>query len=352
MKSVQKTVIQRIMAQKTNAARLLDRMGIHYELREYDVDPDDLAAETVAAKIGLPPEQVFKTLVARGDRSGIVMAVIPGNEELNLKALATAAGERKIQLVPVKELQALTGYIRGGVTALAAKRDFPVYVDETMELFDVVSISAGVRGLQILIAPGDYLSDQRNDRRAGAGEEARIYVSSEKVKPGAAPPKSGAASGWNNLSRSPCWGEVANAVGNGQSEDYRFHGQAIKRNRFRAVQSGMRQQDEDHKQLDPDAEIQAADKRILREEWEFAAGQVVNRRPNASDEEVQDHAKDPGTGSAVDGRLPAEQPSGNVEGNIPAVLDADPENVHSPANERTHDNRQNNVLFHGWTFGC
>ncbi len=145
------------MAQKTNAARLLDRMGIHYELREYEVDPDDLAAETVAAKIGLPPEQVFKTLVARGDRNGIAVAVIPGNQELNLKALATAAGERKIQLVPVKELQALTGYIRGGVTALAAKRNFPVYVDDTIKLFDVVSISAGVRGLQILIAPADYL---------------------------------------------------------------------------------------------------------------------------------------------------------------------------------------------------
>ncbi|HKN72086.1 MAG TPA: Cys-tRNA(Pro) deacylase [Terriglobales bacterium] len=145
------------MPTKTNAARLLDQMGIHYELREYEVDADDLAAETVAAKIGLPPEQVFKTLVARGDRSGIVMAVIPGDQELNLKALAAAAGERKIQLVPVKELQALTGYIRGGVTALAAKRDFPVYMDETIELFDVVSISAGVRGLQILIAPADYL---------------------------------------------------------------------------------------------------------------------------------------------------------------------------------------------------
>jgi len=151
---------------KTNAARLLDQMGIHYELREYEVDPNDLAAETVAAKIGLPPEQVFKTLVARGegktiegknDRDRIVMAVIPGDQELNLKALAAAAGEKKIQLVPVKELHALTGYIRGGVTALAAKRDFPVYVDETIELFDVVSISAGVRGLQILIAPADYL---------------------------------------------------------------------------------------------------------------------------------------------------------------------------------------------------
>jgi Cys-tRNA(Pro)/Cys-tRNA(Cys) deacylase len=153
------------MPQKTNAARLLNQMGIHYELREYEVDPNDLAAETVAAKIGLPPAQVFKTLVARPDRSkvrshdrnGICMAVIPGDQELNLKALAAAAGERKIQLVPVKELQSLTGYIRGGVTALAAKRDFPVYVDETIELFDTISISAGVRGLQILIAPTDYL---------------------------------------------------------------------------------------------------------------------------------------------------------------------------------------------------
>ncbi len=154
-------------AQKTNAVRLLDQIGIHYELRQYEVDPDDLAAETVAAKIGLPPEQVFKTLVARGDRSGICMAVIPGDQELNLKALAATAGERKIQLVPVKELQALTGYIRGGVTALAAKRAFPVYVDETIELFDVVSISAGVRGLQILIAPADYL-------RASNGQIAAI----------------------------------------------------------------------------------------------------------------------------------------------------------------------------------
>lgn len=143
--------------QKTNAARLLDRLGIHYELREYDVDPADLAAETVARKIGLPPDQVFKTLVARGDRNRIVMAVIPGDHDLNLKALAAVAGERKIHLVPVKELPGLTEYIRGGVTALAAKRDFPVYVDGTIELFDLISISAGVRGLQILIAPVDYL---------------------------------------------------------------------------------------------------------------------------------------------------------------------------------------------------
>ena len=142
---------------KTNAARLLDQMGIQYELRAYEVDPDDLAAETVAAKIGLPAEQVFKTLVAHGDRNGIVMAVIPGDQELDLKALAKAAGEKNIQLVAVKELQALTGYIRGGVTALAAKRDYPVFVDETIDLFDVISVSAGMRGLQILVAPADYV---------------------------------------------------------------------------------------------------------------------------------------------------------------------------------------------------
>ena len=145
------------MPAKTNAARLLDQLRIRYELLAYEVNPNDLAAETAAAKIGLPPEQVFKTLVARGDRKGVSMAVIPGDQELDLKALATATGERKIQLVPVKELQSLTGYIRGGVTALAAKRDFPVYVDETIELFEVISISAGQRGLQILLAPADYL---------------------------------------------------------------------------------------------------------------------------------------------------------------------------------------------------
>jgi Cys-tRNA(Pro)/Cys-tRNA(Cys) deacylase len=135
----------------------VDQMRIGYELREYAVDPEDLAAETVAAKIGLPAEQVFKTLVARGDRNGICMAVIPGNAELDLKALAEASGDRKIQLVPVKELQSLTGYVRGGVTALAGKKDYPVYADETIELFDVISISAGIRGMQILLPPADYL---------------------------------------------------------------------------------------------------------------------------------------------------------------------------------------------------
>ena len=110
---------------KTNAVRVLDRLGISYELREYEVDPDDLAAETVAAKIGLPAEQVFKTLVARGDRSGVCLAVVPGNAQLDLKALARATGDRKIDTVPLKDVQPLTGYIRGGVTALACKKDYP-----------------------------------------------------------------------------------------------------------------------------------------------------------------------------------------------------------------------------------
>jgi Cys-tRNA(Pro)/Cys-tRNA(Cys) deacylase len=142
---------------KTNATRVLDGMGIRYELREYDVDPNDLSAETVAAKAGLPPEQVFKTLVARGDRNGVCFAVVPGNAELDLKALAKLSGDRKIDVVPLKEVQPLTGYIRGGVTVLAAKKEYPVYVDETVILFDVIAVSAGVRGTQILISPEDYL---------------------------------------------------------------------------------------------------------------------------------------------------------------------------------------------------
>src|SRR3954452_23484872 len=145
------------MASKTNAVRLLDRLGVPFELREYEVDPDDLAAETVARKVGLPPEQVFKTLVARGDKHGVCLAVVPGNCELDLKALAKATGDKKTDTVPLKEVEPLTGYVRGGVTALACKKPYPVFLDETAHLFDVISVSAGVRGLQVLIAPDDYI---------------------------------------------------------------------------------------------------------------------------------------------------------------------------------------------------
>lgn len=142
---------------KTNAARLLDSIGIAYELREYEVDPGDLAAESVAAKIGLPAEQVFKTLLARGDRNGPCFAVIPGNYELDYKKLAALSGDRKVELVSLKEVQPLTGYIRGGVTVLGAKKEYPVFADETIELWDVISISAGVRGTQIFLSPADYV---------------------------------------------------------------------------------------------------------------------------------------------------------------------------------------------------
>jgi Cys-tRNA(Pro)/Cys-tRNA(Cys) deacylase len=142
---------------KTNAVRLLDRLGIGYELREYNVDPDDLSAETVAAKIGLPPEQVFKTLAVQGERSGVCLAVISADQELDFKALAKQTGDRKIDMVPLKEVQALTGYIRGGVTALARKKDYPVYIDELTEICDVISVSAGIRGMQLLLTPADYI---------------------------------------------------------------------------------------------------------------------------------------------------------------------------------------------------
>lgn len=142
---------------KTNAVRLLDRLGIPHELLAYEFDPDDLAAETVARKVGLPPEQVFKTLVVRGDRHGVALAVVPGNAQLDLKALAKTTGDKKAETVSLKDVEPLTGYIRGGVTALACKKAYPVYLDETARLFDRIAVSAGIRGLQIVLAPEDYI---------------------------------------------------------------------------------------------------------------------------------------------------------------------------------------------------
>ncbi len=142
---------------KTNATRILDTLGIRYTTCEYELDPGHLAAESVAAKIGLPPEQVFKTLVVRGDRGGIYLAVIPGNQELDPKALARLTGDRSVELAPLKDVQPLTGYIRGGVTVLGCRKDYPVYADETIELFDVISVSAGIRGTQVLLSPADYV---------------------------------------------------------------------------------------------------------------------------------------------------------------------------------------------------
>jgi len=142
---------------KTNAARALDRLKISYEVRKYEVDPDDLGAEKVAAGIGLPLAQVFKTLVVRGDRRGVLLAVLAGDAELNLKALARLSGDRRVELVPLREVQPLTGYIRGGVTALACKKDYPVFADENIRLHERVAVSAGMRGAQLVLSPADYL---------------------------------------------------------------------------------------------------------------------------------------------------------------------------------------------------
>ena len=150
-------------AAKTNAARLLDSLGIAYEMREYEVDPEDLSAIAVARKVGLPAEQVFKTLLTRAapvagqKETNHFFAVIPGDAELDLKKLAHAADVKKVELASLKDVEPLTGYVRGGVTVMAARTPFPAYADETIELHDVISVSAGVRGTQLVLSPADYL---------------------------------------------------------------------------------------------------------------------------------------------------------------------------------------------------
>jgi Cys-tRNA(Pro)/Cys-tRNA(Cys) deacylase len=142
---------------KTNGARFLEILGISYSLREYEVDPDDLTAISVAKKIVMPIEQVFKTLLTTDGAGGFFFAVIPGDAEVDFKKLARAAGVRKTEMVSLKEVQPLTGYIRGGVTVFGAKKAFPAFLDETAELFDEISVSAGVRGTQLILAPSDYI---------------------------------------------------------------------------------------------------------------------------------------------------------------------------------------------------
>jgi len=145
-----------VPVKKTNACRALDVVGVRYELKAYEFDESDLSAETVARKVGLPAEQVFKTLCVRADDHAILLAVLPGDQVLDLKALARAAHKKSVEPVALKELMGLTGYVRGGVTALACKKPYPVVVDESAQLFDVISVSAGQRGLQIFVDPESY----------------------------------------------------------------------------------------------------------------------------------------------------------------------------------------------------
>ncbi len=149
-------------APKTNAVRLLEKQGIACELREYEVDENDLSGLHVAQSIGLPPGQVFKTLVARGDKTGVLVACIPVDTELDLKELARVSGNKKVDLVSLREVQPLTGYIRGGVSPVGMKKSFPTWLDESAFGWPVISVSAGVRGCQMLLAPADL------ERVAGA----------------------------------------------------------------------------------------------------------------------------------------------------------------------------------------
>jgi Cys-tRNA(Pro)/Cys-tRNA(Cys) deacylase len=145
------------VSQKTNAMRVLENEGIAFELRAYDVDEENLSAERAAQALAVAPERVFKTLVVCGDRSGTMLALLPAGTEIDLKQLAKASGDKKVELVPLREVQRLTGYVRGAVTPLAIHRSYPIYIDETVILWPKVGISAGAKGLEILLAPQDLL---------------------------------------------------------------------------------------------------------------------------------------------------------------------------------------------------
>ncbi len=146
------------MSHKTNAARILDKSKTSYELKEYTADESDLSAINVAQKVGLPIEQVYKTLVARGDKTGVIIACIQGDHELHLKGLASLSGNKKVELVSLKEVQPLTGYIRGGVSPIGMKKHYPVFIDADIKSHDKIAVSAGLRGLQIFLSPIDLIS--------------------------------------------------------------------------------------------------------------------------------------------------------------------------------------------------
>ena len=142
---------------KTNAARILDKLKIPYEIKTYEVDEDDLSAVHVAETAGLDVETVFKTLVTRGDKTGILMAVIGGADEINLKNLAKASGNKSVEMITLKELLPLTGYVRGGCSPLGAKKDYPVFLDSRALSHEKISISAGQRGMQLILSPQDLV---------------------------------------------------------------------------------------------------------------------------------------------------------------------------------------------------
>lgn len=143
--------------ERTNVTRLLESRGVAHRVVAYEVDLSDLSATHAADKVGLPPEQVFKTLALRGPKDGIFLCCVPGDAEVDLKKAAKAAGEKSVEMLPLKELTAATGYLRGGCSPIGTKRAYPVYLDETAQLFEEISVSAGARGSQVLLAPDDLI---------------------------------------------------------------------------------------------------------------------------------------------------------------------------------------------------
>lgn len=143
---------------KTNAIRILESKGISFRTLEYEVDEDDLSGETVANKIGADPDTVFKTLVGRGDKTGLTVFCIPVTAELDLKKAAVASGNKRVEMIKQKELLPLTGYVKGGCSPIGMKKLYPTYIDETAQLFDKIYFSAGVRGTQILMNPDDLIN--------------------------------------------------------------------------------------------------------------------------------------------------------------------------------------------------
>jgi Cys-tRNA(Pro)/Cys-tRNA(Cys) deacylase len=141
--------------EKTNAIRMLESAGVGFEVREYPVDEEDLSAAHAAEALGLDPDSVFKTIVLRGERTGPFVCVVPGPAEVDLKKAARAAGDKAAAPLPLKDLEPLTGYVRGGCSPIGMKKRFPTFIDETAGVFDRISVSAGRRGVQVLIAPGD-----------------------------------------------------------------------------------------------------------------------------------------------------------------------------------------------------
>ena len=155
---------------KTNAARILDKAGVAYSLTSYEVDESDLGAEHLAKQLGVDVNQVFKTLVLKGDRIGHFVCVVPGGSELDLKKAAAVSGNKSCAMIPMKELQAVTGYVRGGCSPIGMKKHFPTFVDESAEVHAAIYVSAGVRGVQLLLPPSDLV------RAAGAKVAALVLA--------------------------------------------------------------------------------------------------------------------------------------------------------------------------------